>query len=58
MNKYTPSPSVAKILESPISTKEQAYELGYDAGRLAGFVESQQLIDSLFAERKSTEKSQ
>jgi hypothetical protein len=43
--------SVAALLAHPASTKEQAYQLGYDAGRLAGIAESNEMFDKLMRER-------
>lgn len=43
--------AIEAILKHPMSTKEQAYQLGYDAGRLAGIVEANQQLDKIFAER-------
>ena len=43
------SASVQAILDSEHSTKEQAYQLGYDAGRIQGIIESNETLDKIFA---------
>jgi len=51
------SPSVRELLNDPLSTKDQAYQLGYDAGRLQGIIESNETLDKIFAERLAAARS-
>jgi hypothetical protein len=52
MSKDNPmTASIAALIAHPCSTKDQAYQLGYDAGRLAGIIETQEQLDKIFREQ-------
>jgi hypothetical protein len=51
MSKDNPiTASIAALIANPASTKDQAYQLGYDAGRLAGIIETNELFDKVLRE--------